>query len=34
MSRRKPHFAVLEATRQRLAGLKKINPGPDFDGWV
>jgi hypothetical protein len=32
MARKRRTSAVLETTRQRLAGLKKINPAPDFGG--
>ena len=30
MARKRRTSTVLETTRQRLAGLKKINPAPDF----
>lgn len=32
MARKRRTSAVLETTRQRLAGLKQINPAPDFGG--
>ena len=32
MARQRRTSAVLETARQRLAGLKKINPAPDFGG--
>jgi len=32
MARKRRTSGVLETTRQRLAGLKQINPAPDFGG--
>ena len=32
MARKRRTSAVLETTRQRLAGLKQIDPAPDFGG--
>ena len=32
MARKRRTSATLETTRQRLAGLKQINPAPDFGG--
>ena len=32
MARKRRTSAVLETARQRLAGLKQINPAPDFGG--